>query len=223
MSLISLRIRTRTSVERLITDLNLYQQERRHMLIAGLATQMRNDISLTVGTPKDSDRSVTIDVRFRAPSALAARRVTDRLAELFVETSQEERDLTAQQTLAFLGAEAARIERRLKDNQATLATWDQQGPLPRPNDLLADRQALQESYRSILHKHEDAKMALSMEERHIGELAMVISGGSLPETPVGPAVLPFLVWGAFGGLATSLLLMLLSSMWRHRTLSEPQP
>jgi uncharacterized protein involved in exopolysaccharide biosynthesis len=62
---------------------------------------------------------------------------------------------------------------------------------------------------------------VNLERRQIGEQFRIIDGARLPERPISPTLRPYLAWGAFGGLATSLFLMWLSSMWRRRKIASP--
>ncbi len=222
VNLISRQILTRTNLEGLIEDFSLYRQEQRRMAIGDVVERMRRDITIAVAPGNQGDRLVSFEVRYRSSTALMATRVTDRIVALFVELSGEDRSLRAYQTREFLGRQATRIQRRLRESQATLENWDTQSAgRPRPSELIAQHDGLLEGYRSILRHQEDAEMAVRMEQRHIGELFMMISGGWQPERPIGPAHLPFLVWGSLSGLTSSFLLMRLSSIWRRKKIASP--
>jgi uncharacterized protein involved in exopolysaccharide biosynthesis len=223
LNLISQQILSRTRLERIIREFNLYEEEQERTLMEDVIEQMRSAISINIDAKGNDGAPTSFSVSFQSPDPRTAMRVTERLASLFVQENLEDRALLADQTRQFLEGEAAETQRRLVVSQAMLADWNRQaaGRQP-PQDLVAQNEVLQDTYRSILRKMEEATMAVNLERRQIGEQFRIIDGARMPERPVRPARLPFLVWGALGGLATSLLLVLLSSLWRSRTRPAPQ-
>lgn len=222
LDLITQQVLSRTRLERIIREFNLYEEEQQQMVMEDVIEQMRSDTLIDVNAPKDDRASPSFTVSFRSPDPRTAMRVTERLASLMVQENLEDRELMADQTKQFLQRQAEEAQRRLMESQAKLEAWARQaaGRTP-PQELVAQNDVLQETYRSILRNTQDAEMAVNLERHQIGEQFRIIDGARMPEKPSGPARLPFLAWGALGGLATSLLLMPLSSKWRRRTVASP--
>jgi len=218
---ISQQILSRTRLERIIEEFNLYERERQQLVMGDVIEGMRTDISLSVDVPRDGRATSSFRVSFQSPDPRTAMRVTERLASLFVQENLEDRSLMADQTNQFLLGQAGEMRRRLVESQTRLEEWDRRRAGPRPQFLVAENEVLQDIYRSLIRKQEDAQIAVSLERRQIGEQFRVLDGARIPEKPIGPARLPFLVRGAVGGLATSLLLMLMSSLWRRRKIASP--
>ena len=223
LNVISQQILSRTRLERVIQEFSLYERERQRLIMEDVVEQMRGDISISIDASTADSAPRSFRTSFRSPDPRTAMRVTERLASLFVQENLEDRSLLADQTNQFLRGVAEDAQRRLRSSQAELVEWDRRGAgLPRPQDLVAQNEVLGEHYRSVLRKIEEAQMAVNLERRQIGEQFRIIYGARLPEKPASPTLRPYLAWGVFGGLATSFLLMLLSSMWRRRGVGAAQ-
>jgi uncharacterized protein involved in exopolysaccharide biosynthesis len=222
LNVISQQILSRTRLERLLTEFDLYKAARQRLIMEDVIAQMRSDISFRIDVSRDRDSPTMFRIAYRSPDARMALRVTERLAALFVQENLEDRELLADQTNQFLVLRASEARGRLLKVQAELEAWDRRGGArARPDDIVARHEVLQEHYRSVLRKVEEARMAVNLERRQISEQFRIIDGARLPERAMAVVPLPFLAWGVLGGLASSLLLMLLSS-WRRRRLS-PAP
>ncbi len=225
LNVITQQILSRTRLERIIQEFNLYERERQQLVMEDVVEGMRRDISVNIDAPQDDGEPTSFRVSYQSPDPRTAMRVTERLASLMVQENVEDRALLADQTDQFLRGQAEETQERLAESQARLADWNRQAAgRPMPQDLAAQNEVLQEHYRSLLLKLEEATTAVNLERRQIGEQFRIIDGARMPEKPIGPARLPFLVWGPVGGLASSFLLMLLSSVWRRRRrVPEAQP
>jgi capsular polysaccharide biosynthesis protein len=71
-------------------------------------------------------------------------------------------------------------------------------------ELMRDYNTLQEGYTSLLKRSEDAKIAVRMEQRQIGEQFRILDGARLPERPVSPDRVRINLMGILGGLAVGL-------------------
>ena len=220
--MISQQILSRTRLERIIHEFDLYEQERFETIMEDVVEGMRSAISLNVSLPADNKSATSFTVGFKSPDARTAMRVTERLASLFVQENIEDRAMLADQTNQFLQGQLEETRRRLFEGQRMLELMrlKARGQLV-PVSSVLEYEVLQESYRSLFRKSEDAKVAVNLERRQIGEQFKVIDGARLPERPIGPARLPYVLWSALAGLAASFTLMLLSSLWRRRR--EPAP
>jgi uncharacterized protein involved in exopolysaccharide biosynthesis len=71
-------------------------------------------------------------------------------------------------------------------------------------ELMRDYTIVQESYASLKRKSEDAKIAVNLERRQIGEQFKVIDGARLPERPFSPDRRRLSLMGLLGGLGFGL-------------------
>ncbi len=76
---------TSPRLERVIEDLNLYENERRTAPLGSVVRQMRQDISITVVEEKEATGVQALAVRFAASDPRLAQRGTARLASLFID------------------------------------------------------------------------------------------------------------------------------------------
>lgn len=76
---------TSPRLERMIEDLNLYENERRTASLGSVVRQMRQDINITVIEKNEASGVQALAVRFAAFDPLLAQRGTARLASLFID------------------------------------------------------------------------------------------------------------------------------------------
>jgi uncharacterized protein involved in exopolysaccharide biosynthesis len=219
---ISQQLLSRIWLELIIQRFEIYEHERKRLSMEDVIQGMRRDISIGIDRPRNGGPPTSFWISYRSTNPRNAMRITEHLASLFVQVNLEDRSLRAEQTTRFLQRQAEEARLRLVANQSAFEARGREGTArPQPQWLSAESSVLRDRYLSLLRKQEDAQMAVNLERRQIGEQFRIIDGARIPERPIGPKPLPFLVWGALGGLASSLLVVLLSSMWRRRTPPEP--
>jgi uncharacterized protein involved in exopolysaccharide biosynthesis len=108
---IAQQILSRTRLERVIQDFNLYVPERRTAIMEDIVEQMRKEIEVQV-VKGDAFR-----VGFTSTDARTAMRVTERLASLFIEENLRDREVLAEGTNQFLEAQLEDARRRLIENE----------------------------------------------------------------------------------------------------------
>ena len=215
LNLISQQILSRTRLERIIQEFSLYERERRTMVMENVVEQMRRDISVAIARPRNRDDDIdNFSVSFEAQHPLTAMRVTERLASLFVQENLEDRELLADQTNQFLKGQVDGLRRRLLEKELTLIALRRRG-LPSGSET-AEYEVLRDSFKKLLAHSEDARIAVDVERRQIGEQFRIIDGARLPEVPIRPTIFPFLALGALGGLTFGVVLLLFSARWRRR-------
>jgi uncharacterized protein involved in exopolysaccharide biosynthesis len=218
LNMITQQILSRTRLERIIQEFNLYEPERREQIMEDVIEQMRRDINVNVSARPDGDKGArSFSVSFTSPDARTAMRVTERLASLFVQENLEDRELLADQTDQFLQGQIEDTRRRLFESQMHVREARRRGFEFAP--LTAEHEVLVETYKQLLRHREASKLALRLEQRQIGEQFKIIDGARLPEAPVSPRTFPYLALGALGGLATGLMLSLLAARWRRRRIA----
>ena len=118
---ISQQILSRTRLERIIEEFNLYAEDRKTAIMEDVVERMRRDVSLEVAAPRrrDDDAS-SFTVSYVASQPRTAMLVTERLASLFVQENLQERELLADSTSQFLQAQLEDARRRLVEHERKL-------------------------------------------------------------------------------------------------------
>jgi uncharacterized protein involved in exopolysaccharide biosynthesis len=93
------QILSRTRLEKIITDLNLYADLRRHYLMEDLIEQMRDNIAITVA------RDDSFRVAYVSSNPIMAMKVTEQLSTAFIEQNLKDRQVQAQGTNLFLNTQ----------------------------------------------------------------------------------------------------------------------
>jgi uncharacterized protein involved in exopolysaccharide biosynthesis len=212
LNVISQVILSRTRLERVIQEFNLYESERKRLLMEDVVALMRQDIHIDIPVLPENQQVRTFYVSFQANHPRTALRVNDRLASLFVQENLEDRLLMVEQTDQFIKGQIEEAKRRLMEreksrvtNGRAITTWDE-----------TEHQTLIEDYKQLLSKGEAARLAARLEARQIAEQLKIIDAAWLPERPIRPRLFPYLVLGALAGISTGALLSLLASLLRRR-------
>jgi polysaccharide chain length determinant protein (PEP-CTERM system associated) len=132
---ITQQILSRTRLERIIQDFNLYPDARRTQIMEDIVEQMRkNDIEIQVV------KGDAFKVGFTSDDARTAMRVTERLASLFIEENLRDREVLAEGTNQFLEAQLEDARRRLIENEKRLEEYRRQHAGELPTQLEANMQ-----------------------------------------------------------------------------------
>jgi polysaccharide chain length determinant protein (PEP-CTERM system associated) len=114
---ISQQILSRTRLEGIIVDLDLYPDQRRTGLMEDVVEQMRRDVSI------QTVRGDAFRVAYVSESPVVAMRVTERLAGLFIDENLRDREQLAQGTSVFLQSQVDDARKRLVEQEARLAAY----------------------------------------------------------------------------------------------------
>jgi polysaccharide chain length determinant protein (PEP-CTERM system associated) len=114
----SQRILSSTRLEALITEFNLYADERRTELMEDVTEWMRNrDIRVNVV------RGSAFSVSFEAEDRVTAMLVTAKLAQLFIDESLRDREVSAQGTSQFIDSQLEETRQRLVEHEKKLEEY----------------------------------------------------------------------------------------------------
>jgi uncharacterized protein involved in exopolysaccharide biosynthesis len=200
---------SRTRLERVIMDFGLYETRRGSAPTSNLVTQMRRDIALDL-IDADHARVAETDgfsVSFVAADPKTAVRVTERIASLFIEENLRDREGLAQNFTQFIESRIEETRNRIVEYEAKLAALRAQGNTSLSRADLLPYEVLQESYRALLTRAEEARTTEVLERRQIGEQFKIIDAARLPERPLGPSRLEVSAAGAFAGLGLGVLMV----------------
>lgn len=131
------QILSRSRLERIIRDLDLYPELRRKLPMEDVVQRMRDDINVKV-EGKESFR-----VTYVSQEASTAQRATERLASLFIEENVRDRENLAEDTSQFLEAQLEDAKRRLLEHEKKLEEYRSRYGGELPSQVGANLQAIQ--------------------------------------------------------------------------------
>jgi uncharacterized protein involved in exopolysaccharide biosynthesis len=145
---------------------------------------------------------------FEAPDPTLAMKVTERLTSLFVEENLRDRERQVTSTSQFLDAQLADVRKRLVEAESNLERQRSLNSNRQPSRADAlPYEVLQERYKDLLIRSEDARAADALARRASGEQFRIMAAARLPQRPVGPSRLGLNLAGALTGLGLGLALV----------------
>lgn len=134
---ISQQILSRTRLERIIQDFNLYAEEQRTGIMEDIVENMREDITVDV-VKGDAFR-----VSYIGRDPRTVMRVTDRLSSLFIEENLRDRTMLAEGTDQFLEKQLADARGRLAETEKRLEEYRKRFAGQLPSQLETNLQVIQ--------------------------------------------------------------------------------
>jgi len=135
---ISDQILSRSRLERIITELGLYPEERRINTMEDVVALMRRDIVLQ---PPGREQSFRVSYTSVDPSI--AQKVTARLASMFIEENTRERESLAENTSVFLESQLEDAKVRLQEQEKKLEAYRLANSGELPSQVSSNLQAIQ--------------------------------------------------------------------------------
>ena len=184
---ISQQILSRTRLERVIQDFNLYAEERRTGIMEDIVERMRTqEISVQV-VKGDAFRVGYIG---REPRTVM--KVTERLASLFIEEQLRDREVLAEGTNQFLEAQLEDARRRLVEHEKKLETYRKQFSGQLPSQLESNMQSIQnlqlqiQSLAESMNRDRERRLLI---ERQLADLSSeaAAAAAAVPSTPTDDA------------------------------------
>jgi polysaccharide chain length determinant protein (PEP-CTERM system associated) len=181
---ISQQILSRTRLERIIQDFNLYERERQKGIMEDVVQQMRSrDIRV------DTLKGDAFRIAFIGDNPVTVMRVTDRLASHFIDENLRDREILAQGTSQFLTVQLEDARRRLVDQEKKLEEYRlrHSGELPsQAAGNLQQVQNLQVQVQNVvesLNRDVDRKLII---ERALADLKAADVQAAASATPAAP-------------------------------------
>ena len=189
---ISAQILSRTRLERIIQDFNLYADERRTGIMEDIVQRMRTQhINIRV------QKGDAFSVSYIGRDPRTVMQVTDRLASFFIEESLRDRQAQAEGTNQFLESQLEVARSRLLEHEKKLEEFRQRYAGELPSQFEANLKALdsiQMRMQSVLQqidRDQDRRIAL---QRQLGDFEAqaetTSSTAPLPPPTAGPDGLP---------------------------------
>lgn len=163
---ITQQVMSRSRLEAIITDLNLYEADRRSGLMEDVIERLRNDVSVQVV------RGDAFRISYASGSPVTAMRVAERLARLFIDENLRDREMLAQGTSQFLGSQVEDARRRLIEQEKKLEAYrrSHSGELPsQQSSNLAAFNNVQLQVQSLVDSTARDRDRLQLIQRQIAE------------------------------------------------------
>jgi polysaccharide chain length determinant protein (PEP-CTERM system associated) len=136
MQSISQQILSRSRLEKIIVDLNLYARERQHGILEDIVDGMRSNITV------QSIRGDSFRVGFTDENPRTAMQVAERLGSAFIDESLRDREVLSEGTNQFLEAQLEDARRQLIDNEKRLESYRRSHNGQLPQQLTANMQGI---------------------------------------------------------------------------------
>jgi polysaccharide chain length determinant protein (PEP-CTERM system associated) len=126
LPVISQQIMSRTRLERIIQEFDLYPEERKNKLMEDVVATMRGDVGVALV------KGDAFQVSYLSNDARTAMKITERLASLFIEENMRDREGLAEGANQFLESQLDEARRKLIEHETKLADYKRQhnGELP---------------------------------------------------------------------------------------------
>jgi polysaccharide chain length determinant protein (PEP-CTERM system associated) len=142
---LSAQVMSRTELERLIKEYNLYPRERARYPMQDVVDRMRLNITKELVRAAAERPVDSFYLRFTYSDAETTAKVTERLALLFIDQNARDRGVLAQATDSFLQAQLEEARRRLEEQERKLEVFRERNAGRLPTQLDFNMQAIQNS------------------------------------------------------------------------------
>ena len=197
------QVLSRTQLEKLITEFDLFPSERRRLPLEDVVVLMQTERVLiqplaTAQTSRRDSQSEAFRVSFDYENPAVAQKVAEKLASFFIDTNARERGSQADQTSAFLEAQMADARTRLEAQEKKLKDFRERNSGRLPTQMQTNMQAIQNAQLALqamvqsLARDRDRKLVLerlytdAMPPRRP---ACRRRGSSAPPAPATPGLL----------------------------------
>ncbi len=130
-------IMSRTQLEKIISEFNLYPEEAKKLASEEIIELMRKDVSVTTGGNEGY-----FNISYQGKDPLSVAKVTNRLASLFVEENLNLREQQAQGTTEFLSQELNVTREKLEEQENTLTDFKQKNLYELPERMATNLSVL---------------------------------------------------------------------------------
>jgi polysaccharide chain length determinant protein (PEP-CTERM system associated) len=135
-------ILSRTQLEQIIQEFNLYPKERKRLIMEDVVQRMRSHDILIGGRTGGRIQSDSFSVGFESDNPRTAMLVAERLASLFIKQNLRDRSVFAEQTDQFLQSQLDATRAQLKGYEEKLERFRQSNPGRMPQEVQTNEQSL---------------------------------------------------------------------------------
>ena len=174
LNTISQEILSRTRLEKVIQEYNLFSEIRNNVPMEEIVEAMRKAIEVKVQTNPQNDRTQnSFSISFEGKDAKTVMMVTNKLASLFIEENLKVRESQAEGTSEFLTKELQAMEQRLKEKEYNIRNFKERsmGQLPQQLDAnLRILERLQQQHQTTSENMRAAEDRTVLQQSQIQQL-----------------------------------------------------
>ena len=199
---------SRTRLNRLIREFKLYETELESMPEEEVVALMRSRIAITPNEIGPSASGGQILVSYTGSVPTVVLKVTEKIASYVIDESLKDGQRRVEATESFIESEVGSTEARLLETSKRLREARDTSPA-----LRMEVDTLEATYKNLLTRQIEARMAVNLERRQIGEQFSLLDAAQLPKRPIGPTRLQMSLLGGAAGIATAVVLAFLSFLY----------
>jgi len=190
---------SRSRLEQIIVDLDLYPSLRQRLPMEEVVQRMRADITLQGQSKTSNNRdSTSFRIQYVSSEAVTAQRTTERLASLFIDENARDRVKVSEDTNRFLESQLEDARHRLEEQEKKLELYRLRFSGQLPSQASANLQAIQNLQLQVQSLREAADRARErrlLVERQLADL-------QVPDPLVAPVPVAAPVGGQGGSAPT---------------------
>jgi polysaccharide chain length determinant protein (PEP-CTERM system associated) len=185
LQMIGQQIMSRTRLEKIMQEFNLYERERKTMLMEDVIERMRTDIHIDVGRGGQND-SRAFELSFDSTSARTAMLVTEKLANLYIQESLTDRESLATSTNQFLETQLADARAQLIEHEKKLEVFRQKNDGQLPEQVESNLQMM----RTLQTQLQGVLDATNRDHDRLLNLQRQIADAEAQQNAVAPSTAP---------------------------------
>ena len=182
------QVLSRTQIEKLITEFDLFPDERRTHPLEDVIQLMTDRVLIepfaATATSRSQSPSEAFRVSFDYQDPVVAQKVVERLASFFIETNARDRGTQADQTSSFLDAQLADARSRLEAQERKLKDFRERNSGRLPTQTQTNMQGIQNTQLALQAMVEstarDRDRKLMLERLYTDAAADVSAGAAVP-------------------------------------------
>jgi polysaccharide chain length determinant protein (PEP-CTERM system associated) len=175
------QVMSRTRLERVILEFNLYPEARQNGIMQDIVERMQREVRVTPG------QGDTFRVGFVADNPVTARKVAEKITSMFIDESLRQRESLAEGTNQFLEAQLEDARTRLIEHEKKVADFRRKYGAELPSQLDSNVQAIsnvQSQIQQLLQSINQNQQRRILLERQLADLETLEEPLPLAPTPV---------------------------------------
>jgi polysaccharide chain length determinant protein (PEP-CTERM system associated) len=182
------QILSRSRLERVITDFDLYRDLRKGGIMEDVVAAMRLDVDID----PPSERNNTFRVSYSSSDPVTAQKVTERLASLFIEENLRDRESLAENTSLFLNSQLEEAKRQLVAHEKKLEAYQKRNAGTLPSQVTSNMQAISnaqmqlQSLTDAVNRNRERRLLLERQLADLETMPVALLPGLGPEAAQKP-------------------------------------